>query len=154
MRERDGSSICWITPQMSAVGRAGQVQSQQLGASGSASWVQGLKDLGHLQLLSWSINRDLDLKWSSHESNQFRGLTCTKVPSSDCQVFCCCYCCLFFFLKHSRILVGSALTLLRRIDVLEKPSLRITVTLYLHWLSMRALWYICAPSFCSILYGC
>nr|XP_051700426.1 uncharacterized protein LOC127490707 [Oryctolagus cuniculus] len=67
-------SIHWFTLQMAASARLGQAEarSQKPGdSSGSPTWVQGPKHWDHLPLLSKAINRELDRKWSSRNSNQW-----------------------------------------------------------------------------------
>lgn len=58
---RMSSVCCWLTLQAAAVARAGQVQSHEPRAfSGFSRWVQRLKTLGHLLLVSQAISRKLD----------------------------------------------------------------------------------------------
>lgn len=58
-------------PKMTTVAGAGPTQSQEPGESFLFhTWVQKPKHLGHSPLLSQSIRRVLDWKWSSQNTNQ------------------------------------------------------------------------------------
>lgn len=62
--ERGGQTAS--TFQMATVVRVGPVQSQEPGGSfGSSVRVQRPKDLGYLPLVSQTISRELNRKWSS-----------------------------------------------------------------------------------------
>ena len=62
-RERGRSSVLWFTPQEAAMARTAPNRSQEPGASsGSPTWVQGPKALGHPWLLSQATGRELEGK--------------------------------------------------------------------------------------------
>lgn len=85
------SSICWLTPQMAAMGSTELIQSRSQGLPLSPSVGCRVPRTGHPPLLSKAINRELDWKQSSQNMKQHPfGMPVAKVGGGGEGGLACC----------------------------------------------------------------